>query len=325
MKKIVTSFFVICFLMTSVALVSAQTGGQYDSWDVAVKPAASLGVLWSLGNTNYSLTAHNGGIGGVTERQYKYDGFPAVYLEAKIPVMLTKRLELALSGSWAIPVVDTDVKHEDYAGSLLGGRTWDTKTTLLTANLQASYAVVKNLGILKSLAPAVGLRLDYAKTSYDSPHDVSSGFGAAAYTDSAEFYSSALLPYVGVTAVLGDFKAGKFGGALKLSLIGGWTAWGEVQHEEWRNGGADIRFDQFKGDLDSDSYFVEVGGEFTMFSFALSQRAEGALSLFTKYSFFHAKGELDGVRSGTMSEVDIFDFNMNRSGVTTGITGTIKF
>ena len=328
MKKIF--FFIACMTLTTMITIFPGATFGSDDWNgFAVKPALSIGYLHTLGNTSYSLAAHAGGLGGVVERTYDYDAYPSVYLEGKIPFMIGKRLEVVLSGSWAIPAGASEVANMDYnpPGALLGGRTWDSKTNWLTANLQVSYAVVKNFHWLKSLAPIVGFRYDYGKTSFNNPHKVSPGFAAAAPTDTADFNSSALQQYFGVAAILGDFKIGSFGGDLKLSAIGGWTPWGKVSHDEYRNGGPSNRYDQFSGHLDKGNYFVEIGAEYTMFSFAIAQRAEGSISVFTKYNLFHATSEMDGVRSrsGAITELDTFDFKLDRSSVALGLTGAIKF
>jgi hypothetical protein len=308
---------------TTVVIASS---GDDAGW-FSVKPAVSLGFQWNFASTDYSLKARSTGIGGVTRREFDYGGAPSIYVDGRVPFTFGKRLEVAFSGSWATTGSSSDVRANDFfGGALLGGRTWDNAQTYwVTGNVQASYALIKDFHFLKAFAPIVGLRYDYGHSSFDDPHDVSPGFAAAAPADTADFNSEALLPYLGLTTTIGGLKTDWFGGDLKLTFIGGWTAWGRVRHEEDRNGGGSTRFDQFKGNLDSGSYFIEVGGEYTVVSIDLSRSMELSLSLFTKYDLFRANGKLDGVRTGTFSERDTFDFEMDRSAITGGITGALTF
>ena len=290
------------------------------------KPAISVGCLWNLGNTEYTLTARGAGIGGVTERLYDYKTSSAIYLAGRLPITFGKRLEVAISGSWAIPAGSSDVKHEDFFGVLLGGRTWEAETNWVTADLRLSYALVKDFYFIKALAPVGGLRYDYWKTKYDDPHDVSPGFAVASPTDKADFYTSTLLPYIGLKTTIGGLKIGAFGGDLKLGAIGGWTAWGKVKHYETRDL-TGPRHDTFKGRLRNSGHFFDFGeffGEYTVLSFALSRSIQGSLSIFAKYNLFNATGKLDGTRvpAGTF---DTFDFKIDRSSLAAGISAALKF
>ena len=342
MKRIVAFLIVICIVFMISTLASAQTqvsasssqvtlsakGGGDNPGSITVKPALSVGYLLNLGATEYTLTARGAGIGGVTKRLYDYETSPAIYLAARLPFTYG-RLETTLSGSWGIPAGSSDVKHKDFfGGALLGGRTWEAETNWVTGDVKASYAIIKDFDFIKSVAPVVGVRYDYWKTKYDDPHKVSPGFGAAALTDKADFYSSALLPYIGLTATIGGLKTGAFGGDLKLGAIGGWTVWGKVKHEEDRHGGGTLRFDEFKGDLRNSGYLFDFGeffADYTVLSFAPSRRIQGSLSLFAKYNLFNAESKLDGTRTGTFNAQDTFDFKIERSSAAVGICAALVF
>jgi hypothetical protein len=341
MKRIVAFLIIVCIMFMTSTLTSAQTqmsasssqvtlsakGSSDNSGWLTVNPALSVGYLWDRPGTEYTLRARGAGIGGVTGRLYDYKSSEAIYLAGRLPFTFGKRLEATLSASWAIPVGSSDVKEYDFfGGTNLGGRTWEAETNWLTGDLQVSYAIIKDLHILKALAPVVGLRYDYWKTKYDDPHYVSPRFAVAAPTDTAKFYTSALLPYIGFTATIGGLKIGAFGGDLKLGAIGGWTAWGKVKHYETRDA-VGPRHDTFKGDLDGSGRLFDFGeffGEYTVFSLALSQRIQGSLSLFLKYNLFKAYGKLDGTR-WTSGERDTFDFNIDRSSTAVGICAAFKF
>jgi hypothetical protein len=343
MKRIGTFLTLVCIVFVTSTLASAQTqvaasssevtlyamSGSDDTRFITIKPALSVGYLLNLGNTEYTLTARGAGIGGVTKRLYDYDTSSAIYLAGRIPVTIGRRFEATLSGSWGIPAGSSDVKHEDFfGGALLGGRTWDAETSWVTGDVRLSYAIVKDFAFIKAVAPVGGLRYDYWKTTYDDPHKVSPGFAAAAPTDEANFHTSALLPYVGLTATIRGLKIGAFGGDLKLGVIGGWTVWGKVRHEEDRNGGGSVRSDEFKGDLRNSSHAFDFGeffGSYTVWSFAPSRRIHGSLSLFGKYNLFNAKGKLDGTRTGTFSAQDTFDFKIERSSAAVGICAALAF
>jgi hypothetical protein len=340
MKRIVAFLIVVCIVFMTSMLASAQTqvsasssqvtlsamGGGDNPGSITVKPALSVGYLLNLGATEYTLTARGAGIGGVTRRLYDYETSPAIYLAARLPITYG-RLETTLSGSWGIPSGSSDVKHEDFlGGTLLGGRTWEAETNWMTGDVKVSYTIIKDLDFIKSVAPVVGLRYDYWKTKYDDPHKVSPGFAVASPTDKAKFYTSALSPYIGLKAAIGGLKTGAFGGDLKLSAIGGWTAWGRVKHYETRDLGG-TRHDTFKGDLRGSGYLFDFGeffADYTVFSFAPSQRVRGSLSLFVKYNLFAGEGALDGVRmvSGVR---DKFDFEIDRSSATAGISVAFAF
>jgi hypothetical protein len=340
MKKIVAFLSVVCMVFMASTLVWAQPqmaasssqatlsgkGSSDNSGWVTVNPAISVGYLWHLGTTEYTLTARGAGVGGVTKRLYDYRTSSAIYLDGRLPITFGKRLEVAISGSWAIPVGSPEVKHSEYLGVLLGGRTWDSETTWVTGDLKVSYAIIKDFHILKALSPAVGLRYDYWKTKYDDPHYVSPGFVVASPVDKADFYTSALLPYIGLAATIGGLKIGAFGGDLKLGAIGGWTAWGKVKHYETRDLGG-TRHDTFEGRLRNSGNLFDFGeffGEYTVLSFALSRSIQGSLSIFAKYNLFRADGKLDGTRVPVVA-FDTFDFKIYRSSLAAGISAALKF
>ncbi|MCJ7546874.1 MAG: hypothetical protein MUP30_08640 [Deltaproteobacteria bacterium] len=337
MKRIVAFLGVVCMVLMAATLVSAQTpllasakqatvaigGSKDDSEWLTVKPTASFGFRWYT-NTLYTLDAHVTGIGGVFGREYEYDGSPSLYVGFRVPVTFGKRLEVALEGTWAPSVAASRVTDQDFSalGGILGGRDWDASTNGVTGDLQVSYALVKDFYILKALAPIVGLRYDYWRTTYRDPHHVSPGFAVAAPTDMADFYTSTLLPYWGIRATIGGLKTGWFGGDLNVSLLNGWTAWGKVRHREDRNA-AGPRIDRFAGDLDSGSYFFDICADYTIFPFALFG-ANVSQNIFLKYDMFNADGRLIG-RRYTSGESDKFDFKMNRSSITGGISAEVTF
>jgi len=221
----------------------------------------------------------------------------------------------------------SDVKHKDFfGGALLGGRTWEAETNWITGDVKASYAIIKDFDFIKSVVPVVGVRYDYWKTKYDDPHKVSPGFAVASPTDKAKFYTSALSPYIGLKATIGGLKTGAFGGDLKLGAIGGWTAWGKVKHYETRDL-TGTRHDTFKGDLRGSGYLFDFGeffADYTLLSFAPSQKIKGSLSAFIKYNRFTGEGGLDGVRV-VSGERDKFDFEIDRSSATAGISLAFTF
>lgn len=345
MKRIVVFLSVVCIVFMASTLVSAQTqmaasssqvtlsskGSSDTSGWLTVEPTISVGYLCNLGTTEYTLTARAAGIGGVRERLYDYKNSPAIYLAGRLPITFGKRLEVALSGSWGIPAGATELNHNDFAlphkGAPLGGRSWDTETNWVTGDFQLSYAIIKDFSIIKAVAPVGGLRYDYWRTTFDDPHKVSPGFAAAGPTDTAKFYTSTLLPYVGLKATIGGLKIGVFGGDLKLGAIGGWTAWGKVQHEEDRHGSGTLRFDTFKGDLRNSGHLFDFGEffiDYTVISFPLSQKIKGSLSIFAKYNLFNATGKLDGTRIPAVA-FDTFDFKIDRASVAGGISVALKF
>jgi len=344
MKRIVVFLSVVCMVFMASTLVSAQTqmaasssqvtlsgkGSSDNPGWLTVEPAISVGYLCNLGTTEYTLTARAAGIGGVRERLFEYKNSPAIYLAGRLPITFGRRLEVALSGSCGIPAGSTELNHNDFAlphkGGPLGGRSWDTETTWVTGDFQLSYAIIKDFSIIKAVAPVGGLRYDYWRTTFNDPHKVSPGFAVAAPTDTAKFYTSTLLPYVGLKTTIGGLKIGVFGGDLKLGAIGGWTAWGKVKHYETRDA-TGPRHDTFKGDLRNSGYLFDFGEffiDYTVISFPLSQKIKGSVSIFGKYNLFNATGKLDGIRV-TSGEQDTFDFKMDRASVAGGISVALKF
>jgi len=344
MKRMVAFLSVICIVFMISTLVSAQTQMSASSSQVTlsaksssdnpgwltVNPAISVGYLWHSGTSEYTLSTYGPGLGGVRERLYEFETSSAVYLAGRIPFTFGKRLEATLSGSWAIPVGSSDVNDAEFAMPdeqfYFGGRSWKSKTDWVNGDFQVSYAILKDLDILKALSPVVGLRYDYWRTKYYDPHNVTPGFAVASPADTGKFQTSSLLPYIGLTFTIGGLQFGTFGGDLKLGAMGGWIAWGKVKHYETRDMGG-IRHDTFKGKLHGDGYlfdFAEFFIDYTVFSLPLSQRIQGSLSLFAKYNLFYGGGELEGTRmpAGTF---DTFDFKMNRSSAVAGISAALKF
>jgi hypothetical protein len=269
----------------------------------------------------YKLDADGAGIGGTTLREYEYHNFSSLYIDGTLSADFGERLGAEISTRWAIPTSTNDVRHKDFNGPLLGGRTWNTYTLWSVLDANVSYALVKDASVLKSFKPKVGVRWDYWKMYYEDPFDVSPGFAVAAPWDTAEFYSSAIMPYAGFSATFGGLQWGMFGGDLEFEAVGGILAWGKAKHEETRDLGG-TRHDVFEGSLDK-GYFYELSLDYNVLTLELSPKVTGTVGVFGKLSGYHADGNLEGSRNDVV--LDDFDFEMDRTLFVTGINLAIMF
>jgi hypothetical protein len=329
MKKIVLSLLLVLAVLMAITPVFAQDKG--GSRPVVVfRPSISFGYVGDAGEVGYSLsTLEIPSVGGIPVREFHYDHFSSLYLDATLSASIGERLGAEISTRWAIPSIINDLKQEEShvnPASYSGGRTWGAKTLWSVLDANVSYALVKDGGVLKSFAPKVGVRWDYWDIEGDNPDNSAHG-GIAVYSDSdtMEFYNSTVMPYAGFSATFGGLQWGMFGGDLTFDAVAGFLAWGKAKHDELRNGSIGIRHDVFEGNLDR-GYFYELSLDYNVLTLDFSPKVQGTVGLFGKLSGYHATGELEGTRSGFSTAGPYpYSYSMDRTLFLTGITLAVTF
>jgi hypothetical protein len=321
MKKVFMFSALSLVVLLAIGPALAQDEGG-STPVLRVRPSLSIGYIGDVDNTTYSLNSATGNIGGVSERKYMYQNFSQLYLEGVLAVDIGRRFSTEIITAWALPVHDEYVREDDLgAGALLGGRTWKVYTLWSALEGNVSYDLIGDPSVPFSFKPKVGVRWDYWSMSYDEPFAVSPGFAVASPADTAEFYSSAVLPFGGFTASYSGFRRGMWGGDLVVEAEGGPLAWGKARHKETRDLGG-VRHDVFEGGLDR-GYFYEVSINYNVLTLDFSPKVQGTVGLFGKLSGFHVEGDLDGSRNGV--ELAEFRFIMDRSLYMAGITMGVTF
>jgi hypothetical protein len=308
------------------ALLAAGPALAQDMGDpsprLVVTPSFSVGFVGDADEIAYSLDAGAaGGIGGVLRREYTYRDYSQLYIEGGLALDIGDRLSTGVITRWALPVDRESVREDDFAGGLLGGRSWRTDTLWGVVDGNVSYDLFDPSSPV-SLEPKVGVRWDYWRIWYDDPYNVSAGFNVASPTDTADFYSSTVMPYAGLTFTVKDLRKGMFGGDLVIDAEGGPLAWGRVRHFETRDLGG-TRHDTFKGRL-TQGYFYEVSLDYTLLTLDFSPKVTGTVGLTGKLSGFHTEGELIG-RRAPAGATDEFDYEMDRTLFMAGIRLAVMF
>ncbi len=322
MKRIVLLSVLILAVFLVVGPAIAQDEGA-PTPRFAITPSFSVGYVGDADEIAYSLDSRGGfGIGGVFRREYTYRNFQQLLIEGGLSVDIGKRLRTEIITRWALPVHEENVQANDFTGVLLGGRAWKTKTVWSVLEGNVSYDIMKDPSGPVSFAPKVGVRWDYWSIDYDDPFNVTPGFAVAAPWDTAEFYSSAVMPFAGFTTTIRSLRHGMFGGDLVIDAEGGPLAWGEARHKETRDA-AGTRHDSFEGRLDQ-GYFYEISVDYTVLTLDFSPKVQGTVGLFGKMSGYHLEGNLDGLRTPSM-EADGFRLVMDRSLFMTGINLAVTF
>jgi hypothetical protein len=316
-------------LLTALLLAALLAAGPALAQDMGdpsprfvITPSFSVGYVGDASEIVYSLdSGAAGGIGGVLRREFTYRNYSQLYIEGGLALDFGDRLATEVITRWALPVVNEDIRANDFAGAYLGGRTWRTDTLWGVVDGNVSYDLFDPSSPV-SLEPKVGIRWDYWRIWYGDPYNVSAGFGVASPTDTADFYSSTIMPYAGLTFTVKDLRKGMFGGDLVIDAEGGPLAWGRVRHYETRDL-AGTRHDTFKGRL-ARGYFYEVSLDYTLLTLDFSPKVTGTVGVYGKLSGFHTEGNLTG-RRVTAGTSDDFDYEMDRTLFMTGIRLAVMF
>jgi hypothetical protein len=324
MKRLVLFSVLILAVFMVVGPAIAQDEGA-PTPRFSITPSFSVGYIGDADEIVYTLDTGNvgaGGIGGVNKREYTYRNYSSFYIEGALSAEIGNRLGTEIITRWALPANINDVRERDFNGGYLGGRDWKTKTVWSVLEGNVSYDIMKDPSGPVSFAPKVGVRWDYWSISYDDPFNVSPGFAVASPTDTADFRSSAVMPFAGFTTTIRSLRHGMLGGDLVIDAEGGPLAWGEARHKETRDA-TGPRHDTFEGNLDK-GYFYEISVDYTVLTLDFSPKVKGTVGLFGKMSAYHVEGDLDGLRTPSL-EADEFTFVMDRSLFLTGLRLAITF
>ena len=289
---------------------------------LVVTPSFSMGYVGDADEIAYSLDAGTaGGLGGVLRRELTYRNYSQLYIEGGLALDIGDRLATEVITRWALPVNNESIRANDFTGIYLGGRTWRTDTLWGVVDANVSYDLFDPSSRV-SLEPKVGVRWDFWRIWYDDPYNVSASFGVASPTDTADFYSSTVMPYGGLTLTVKDLGKGMFGGDLVIDAEGGPLAWGRARHYETRDLGG-TRHDTFKGRL-TQGYFYEVSLDYTLLTLEFSPKVTGTVAAYRKLSDFHTEGTLAGRRAPAGTSDD-FEYQMDRTLFMTGIRLAVMF
>ncbi|MBN2224697.1 MAG: hypothetical protein JW765_08510 [Deltaproteobacteria bacterium] len=325
MKRIVLpSILILAALLVCCPAFGQDEGGS--SAMVVFRPSVSVGYVGNIGDLDYNMYTHTFGIGMTTMYDFTYRCYSSLYLDAGLAAGIGDRLAIEASVRWAPPGNTFHMRENVIIGGGLYGRSWKATTSWLAVDGNISYAVVKDVSIIKSFAPKVGVRWDRWDIDGTHPYDVTSGWAVPSPTDTMDSYVSILMPYAGFSLVLGGLQWGMFGGDLEIDAIGGPLAWGDVHHKAYYNLGIYRRL-TMEGSLDR-GYFYEVSLDYNVLTLDFSPKVTGTVGLFGRIAGYNAQGTLDAVRvyaPGVQDGPLPYKFDLDRTVYATGITLAVTF
>lgn len=228
MKK--TSFIKV-LLLSYMVLFATSAFAESGAATPRFKPSISIGYAFA-GETDFIFESVDGvGIAGLSKADHKIPALSGVYVAGDFLFNFTDRLSLSAGVKGTFP--SKNGKDEETVGiSAFAVRSWDTDDRYwYSADLLVSYAFIKNASFLKNLSAVAGFRYDYHKMSFNNP-EVTAGAVANSVTDKTEIKMQTFSPVLGITSTLQGFKAGIFGGDIKLSLLGSPFVFGKIDYTE---------------------------------------------------------------------------------------------
>ena len=136
-------------------------------------PTLRVGCAFDVGDTVYDLKTRGVALAGLTRSKPKLPSTARVYLATELPVAVTDRLTLSLGGSWAFYTRAGDVRESITTPGNFAGRNWDrdNRDDWVTADFTASYALIKDVSIIRDLSVVGSLRWDYRDMLFTEPHN----------------------------------------------------------------------------------------------------------------------------------------------------------
>ena len=315
MKK--TSFIKV-LLLSYMVLFAASAFAADGATTPRFKPSISIGYAFA-GETDFVFESLDGvGLAGLSKADHKIPNLSGVYVAGDFLFNFTDRLSLVAGAKGTFPLGNGE-NSETVGISTFAVRDWDTDDRYwYTADLLLSYAFIKDASFLKNLSAVAGFRYDYHKISFKNPR-VTSGGVVNLPTDKTEIKMQTYSPVLGITSTLQGFKAGIFGGDIKLSLLGSPFVFGKIDYSE---GFADPAFRFNVDDNFGHSYFFNVGVDVTAISVKISPKADLTVSLFGQYTRFVID---DNVALTRLTATKDYNFEAQPNTAVVGIKTAIEF
>jgi hypothetical protein len=321
-KAFIWILALFCFSLTIPAAFAGEdvpaTDGADRPW---FKPTLRVGSAFDVGDGVYYLHTENLALAGLIRSHPKLPSAARVYLAAELPVSVTDRLTLSVGGSWAFYTRARDV-HESLGFAV---RNWDrdNRDDWVSADFTVSYAIVKDVSIIKNLSVVGSLRWDYRDMFFTDPY-VAAGAVASLPADELDIKTQTLAPVFGLTCTLAGRKSGLFGGDIKFGALAGPVVWGTV---DWRETFATPMFHfGFKGHP-SHGYVVNTFVELPVYSGAIKPGLDGSVSFFADYTRTFVNGPVGGARysSGVLIDTSPYHFESLSNVMVLGINASFAF
>lgn len=323
MKKIITAIMVL--LCAAVFVPGAFAGDMAvpsDDCRTLFAPTLRAGVAFDAGATHYRFSRPTPFL-SVAKIDLKLPSVARPYIALEVPFYVTDRLTITAIGEWSFTSADCwDVN--EHITNVVGGdilhRTWETDGTAhwVSAELLASYALIKDMSVVKDLSVISGLHYDYFYMNLDNPV----GTGVTAPADYLGVRTEYLAPVFGLSTTIAGFKHGIWGGDMHIRAMAGPIVWGNEYYKEGVNTVNDLvmRGDFWRG------YIVKVFADVTILSGNITPSMEASLTLFGQYT----RTEMNGtVQMKDWSQPFLypraFDFKGHSDVLVFGLGGTLTF
>jgi hypothetical protein len=310
------------FLLVPTAFAGEDGSGTDTADRPWFMPTLRVGCGFDVGDTVYDLKTRGVALAGLTRSNPKLPSTARVYLAAELPVAVTDRLTLSLGGSWAFYTRARDV-HESI-NTIFSRRDWEreNRDDWVTADFTVSYALIKDVSIIRNLSVVGSLRWDYRDVLFTNAHnDV---FLNSAPTDELDIQMQSLAPVFGLTCTLAGRESGFFGGDITFGALGGPVVWSDV---EWREGFAAPAFQFLMKGNPSHGHIVNAFVELPVYSGTIKPGLDGSVSFFADYTRTAVRGNIDGARysGGVLINTSPYHFETLSNIMVLGINASLEF
>jgi hypothetical protein len=278
----------------------------------------SVGYAFSA-QTDFIFDGVNGAsLLGARKITTRIPSLSGLYISGDLLFNFTDRLGLSVGGRWAFPLGSVST-HEEYNGNPAIGRDWDSdRRDWVSADVLLSYILLKNVSFVKDVSLVVGFRGDYQNIKFKNAHNASGV--ASGMTDSVTYEIQSYSPVFGVSSTFKGFKAGIFGGDIKLALLGSPSAYTSLKYTETFASGASLNVD----DRFSRTYFVNFAADVTAISAKLGSKADLSVIIFGQYTQYHMDDRVIMSTTPATSEFE-YKFNASPNLAVVGIKAAVAF
>ena len=317
MRKAFMHVFSLLCLIMFVPNVFAAEADKNDTKTPKFKPSLSVGYAFSAQNDFVFDGVNGASLGGVRKITTRIPSMSGLYISGDFQYNFTDRLCLSVSAHWALPLANSTT-GEDFNDNV-GNREWDSdKRDWVSADILVSYAFLKNVSFVKDLSGVAGIRGDYQNIKFKNAHNNVIILSSPADTANYEIYTYS--PVIGVSTTFKGFKAGIFGGDIKLGMMGSPLVYTSLKYNETFVGGLAFNADEKFWRC----MFWNFSAEMTAISVKLGQTADLSVIAFGQYTQYYMNNDVT-ITYTPSGETNDFKFTASPNLAVVGLKLAIAF
>lgn len=317
MKKIIYMPFAlligILFFSTMVFAADSEEGALKR-----FKPSISAGYAY-LGPTDLVFQGKGGVfLLGANKLDIDIPGKSGSYLAGDFSFSFTDRLNLTVGGRIANAWTSPDTREEYNAAPAIG-RSWESdRQYWASAEVMLSYAFVKNVSFVRNISGVVGMRGEFQHIRFNNP-SLATGVISGG-SDEIKFDMSMVSPVIGLTSTLQGFRAGIFGGDIKIGVSASPVTSGWIKYKE--------TFNLAGTKLEADDNFyraamVSASAEVTAITAKLNPRATLLVSVYGQYTRYFVDSEIEMESTGGFT--GDYNFSIQPNMAIVGVKAAVEF